>query len=1032
MRLRNFKAIVVNQVFAITWFAQTVLVVPLAQGQVIPDTSLGSEASLVTSQGTQDQITGGVVRGSNLFHSFQDFGVAEGRSVLFVNPADVTHIFSRVTGSQRSDILGTIGVLGNADLFLLNPNGILFGPEARLAVSGSFLATTGDRLTFADGTTFSARIPENNVLLTISTPTGLQLGSSPGAIVNQSRADGLGLTILPQQTLSLIGGDITLDGGRVTTQSGKIDLLSLRDSLVGLGPSASGFGMTFPIADLPTLGSILGRGGSIRLLNQAQITSQTTIANPEAQIHLVGGLVQLQGQSEVRTLNSSDAIGANIEIEAQDLQISNGGRLITVASGVGPGAGQGGEIRGTIVDQITIDGINPIVPQNISGFYSQSLNDATGGNLSLYTNRLLLTNGGQLLSDASSHGAGGSINVTAEQAIDGHGVSFLFPGVGGVIFTRSFASGRGGDLTINTKNLSLDGGAAIQTATFFDGPAGNLTLQIADTVSISGVNPYIPSFPSAIITTVYGEARGGDLKLTTTHLLIEDGANILTVVLPRDSILPLVGLPNLVGLPKAGMGDAGDVQVQAETITIRGVNAQAPDNPSQLSSLTFVEGNAGKVTVSTQELQLEAGGLMTSSSVLAIAAFQPSSPSLVRGNGADLNVKADAIVVDGINSITGLSSILGTQTAGVGSSGTTIIDTGSLLISNGGRVSASTIAFGNAGNLVVNARDWIEVTGVNPQGQISTLGTNATPVSSTVQQSLFLPPIPTGNSGTLQITTPRLEIRDGGTVGVQHFGTGNAGQIQVTANQLILDGGSKLTAATLSGNGGNIDLRIRDVVVLRHGSQITAEAGGLGSGGNLRIEAGAIVAVPGENSDIIANALGGQGGTITLRTGGLFGIQYRDRLTPDNDITASSSLGLNGTVEIDQLTFDPSRGLTAIPTAFLDESQQVGTTCSHRTSDHLALTGRGGLPPNPREQISARETLQDWRDLPIAGSDRPLQSVSVQTRSPIALPKTAPTTPIEAQSWQRSSTGKIELIITSKQPLSMVSASCATVLSPHL
>lgn len=91
-----------------------------------------------------DLIEGGARRDSNLFHSFSEFNINNGQRVFFANPAGVDRILSRVTGNTQSNILGTLGVLGNADLFLLNPNGIVFGPNARLDVWGSFLATTAD------------------------------------------------------------------------------------------------------------------------------------------------------------------------------------------------------------------------------------------------------------------------------------------------------------------------------------------------------------------------------------------------------------------------------------------------------------------------------------------------------------------------------------------------------------------------------------------------------------------------------------------------------------------------------------------------------------------------------------------------------------------------------------------------------------------------------------------------------------------------------------------------------------------------
>jgi filamentous hemagglutinin family protein len=153
-----------------------------------PERNLGTQVEALTP--LVDQIQGGTQQGNNLFHSFSEFNVGEGRSVYFENPAGVTNILSRVTGNDLSDILGTLGVgapgtLGTANLFLINPNGIIFGPNARLDVSGSFMASTASSLNFADGTHFSATNPEAPPLLTINVPLGLQLGmNQPGQIAN--------------------------------------------------------------------------------------------------------------------------------------------------------------------------------------------------------------------------------------------------------------------------------------------------------------------------------------------------------------------------------------------------------------------------------------------------------------------------------------------------------------------------------------------------------------------------------------------------------------------------------------------------------------------------------------------------------------------------------------------------------------------------------------------------------------------------------------------------------------------------------
>jgi len=122
-----------------------------ALAQIEPDMTLGEETSVVVPD-TEVQgepaasIEGGAIRGSNLFHSFQEFNVLEGQQVYFTNPDGITSILSRITGGNPSNIFGTLGVDGTANLFLLNPNGIVFGENAALAIEGSFYASTAEAI----------------------------------------------------------------------------------------------------------------------------------------------------------------------------------------------------------------------------------------------------------------------------------------------------------------------------------------------------------------------------------------------------------------------------------------------------------------------------------------------------------------------------------------------------------------------------------------------------------------------------------------------------------------------------------------------------------------------------------------------------------------------------------------------------------------------------------------------------------------------------------------------------------------------
>ncbi|MBD2465201.1 filamentous hemagglutinin N-terminal domain-containing protein [Oscillatoria sp. FACHB-1407] len=169
------------------------------QAQILPDNTLGTERSMIrpdpTGQGGQgNRIEGGALRGANLFHSFSQFNVGEGQRVYFSNPSGVQNILTRVTGGTVSNILGTLGVDGAANLFLLNPSGIVLGANAQLDIRGAFVASTGDRFSFSDGSEFSATNPQTPPLLSINVPIGLQPGR--GSIINRGNlTTGGGLTL---------------------------------------------------------------------------------------------------------------------------------------------------------------------------------------------------------------------------------------------------------------------------------------------------------------------------------------------------------------------------------------------------------------------------------------------------------------------------------------------------------------------------------------------------------------------------------------------------------------------------------------------------------------------------------------------------------------------------------------------------------------------------------------------------------------------------------------------------------------------
>ncbi|MEM9979317.1 MAG: filamentous hemagglutinin N-terminal domain-containing protein, partial [Cyanobacteria bacterium P01_D01_bin.2] len=261
--------------------------------QVIPDSTLGAENSIVTPLDAETQrIDGGALRDSTLFHSFEQFGIPENHGVYFANPAAVNTIFSRVTGADPSRLLGTLGVLGAADLVFLNPHGVLFGPNAELDLRGAFTATTASGVTLPGGYGFSAVAPEAVPLLTVNAqaPIGLMFtGEEPGAIANTGS-----LTVDPDQGIALIGGAV-VNQGSLTAPAGPIDLAAVAgEGRVQVGPQSQIVGWErLSGADQPGTGErVYGLAGFENIDPGTVITAGAIdVASPDS----AGGTIQILG-----------------------------------------------------------------------------------------------------------------------------------------------------------------------------------------------------------------------------------------------------------------------------------------------------------------------------------------------------------------------------------------------------------------------------------------------------------------------------------------------------------------------------------------------------------------------------------------------------------------------------------------------------------------------------------------------------------------------------------------------------------------
>ncbi|MEO1430347.1 MAG: filamentous hemagglutinin N-terminal domain-containing protein [Cyanobacteria bacterium J06633_8] len=504
---------------------------PLAEvkAQLIPDNTLGTENSIVNPSEIFQRIDGGAIRASNLFHSFKEFNIDSRQNVYFSNPANISNILTRVTGGNASQILGKLGVLGNANLFLINPNGIIFGENAQLDIGGSFVGSTADNIKFADGREFNAVNPSANPILTINVPLGLQYRGNGGNIEVRGTATS-NLKVPDTKSLALTGGNIKFDGGKITAPAGGIDLFAVTNGEVSLVNSNGRINLEAPLGI---------EYGDIEFLNASHIDAGGNS----------GGSIQVRGRNI--TLKENSIISTNT---------------------YGNGFGKTLNITATELLKISQSYLFAHIDTNATGI---------GGDLVVNSRELLVTDESILSSSTFGLGNGGALKVKAED-IQVTGFSRLF-----AIVTLG-AEGNGGDLTITSSNLQVEDGAQIAAATSGKGTAGNMEIK-ADLVELVGFRQLSDRrIKSGLFTSATQESGlGGNLSIAANRLIIRDGATI------NASNFLSYDPDNLQG--KAGTGGAGNIDINSPFIRL--------ENQGIITANANA-GDKGNINIQSQNLQL--------------------------------------------------------------------------------------------------------------------------------------------------------------------------------------------------------------------------------------------------------------------------------------------------------------------------------------------------------------------------------------------------------------------------------------------
>ncbi|MEO1210271.1 MAG: filamentous hemagglutinin N-terminal domain-containing protein [Cyanobacteria bacterium J06638_20] len=940
--------------------------------QLIPDTTLGSESSVVvpgtlSQVGGIDLVEGGALRGPNLFHSFAEFNIDTEQWLYFVNPVGIENILSRVTGASPSHINGLLGVTGNANLFLLNPNGVIFGPDARLDISGSFTASTAQQLTFADGSSFSAT-PATQDLLTVSVPLGVQFNHLPQSDISNTGilATGENLTLFGQnldvQGQLLAGNDLTLQaantvtvrdtpshpflaraGNDLTIQGNQsVDIWALQH--LEQTPLISGGDLTLISDGVISADAHFESGGDFSIQNLAgETTNFVSFYDPIFNVggnytvgNYTGASLQVNAGGNITFGNVViDAIDPLVHPTNPAFLLNSGGR-ITGNGDISTTVGSGG----LIIDFRSQGNLN--LTGNI---------DTDGGNIALSSNGNITFVGNTNTRPVASAGAGGDVSirggsVTLNGDIDPANLGDAVLNTGGKTGNTTITS-TSGDITLNAGTIFGDAGFNIPTPPSNPGGTtivplgGNITLNSARDITLTDYELNSTYYYRGVGANPIAAGTGGSITLTAArHILIQNDSLITSDAeaggTPGDISLTSTNGDITIRNDVAGIGEIsnqsrggdpnlteqGSVNITAQngsilldqaTINTSTDDTLGPANDPALAG-DIVLAASENVTIqnaSTVSSEGNAGfisiGNGNTNAVTIINSIVSATNSAIDGNAPSgdivLTAQGEINLLD--------ETDFDATTTGVGNGGSIKLRNAEIIALDNTDLDATTSGAGNGGNITFQNAGAIALNNTDLDAVASDAGNGGNITFQNAATATF-------NNTQLDATTEGTGL--GGGIILQNIRT-------VTLNTTTFEAETSNMAAD-AGAGGDIRVQGVEALILNR-SSLEAETTGAGEAGSILVSNTDALAM--RNGSLLlsdATQNNTNGGDIVLNVKFLV-----SGLAENNDIIANSEGGMGGTIAIEALSI-----LGFTPQAIFQSTDQLR---ANTVNDISARSGVG-------------------------------------------------------------------------------------------